>query len=119
MTYIDIEFQHVPMSIGPDGWLYGDDHKVITDISFTASIEASTREKWTVDEILLWERGCSRGHVIHYGLDKHSDLFRELKTYLETDDAARDKIADYVALEILPSGRLVGGDAARAGEAVL
>lgn len=117
MTYIDIEFQSVPMSIGQDGWVYGDDHKVVADISFTAVIEATTREKWSVDEILLWERGSTRVRPVHYGLDRASQLFRDLKHWLETDTRARDKIADYVALEILPSGRLVSSDAGPPGEA--
>lgn len=111
MTHISIEFQSIPMRAGERGFEYGHGDKTVCEISLTVIVEADSRERWHVDEILLWEIGCTRGRIVYYGLDRDSDLFRDLKTWLETDEKAVDKINDYVALAILPSGRIVGGDA--------
>ncbi|HEU4345754.1 MAG TPA: hypothetical protein VFU31_29750 [Candidatus Binatia bacterium] len=117
MTSISIEFQSIPMRAGERGFEYGHGDKTVCEISLTAVVEASSRERWAVDEILLWEIGSVRSRVIYYGLDRDSQLFGDLKYWLESDANAVDKINDYVALAILPSGRIVGGDAARAGDA--
>lgn len=116
MTSISIEFQSIPMRAGDQGFEYGHGDKTVCEISLTAVVEADSRDHWHVDEILLWEIGCNRSRIIYYGLDRDSDLFRDIKSWLENDDKTRDKINDYVALAILPSGRIVGGDATRAGD---
>ncbi len=119
MTYIHIEFQSVPMRMASHGYEYGDSDLAVSEISFTAVIEAESRENWRVAGILVWLRGSVPSRINYDSPDRSSDPYRDIKGWLESDEKARDKINDYVALEILPSGRLVAPEAGRAGEAVL
>ena len=110
MTTIDVEFQDVPIRLGENGFEIGDGNKIISDFSFTASVEASSRDDWVVDDIMVWEIGSMRSSIVHYVIDKSSELFRDLKYWLETDRKAVESITDAVSVVILDSGEIVGGE---------